>query len=90
MAGNSNSFSIFQIDQKVDEDWPLRLVDHKGQKHTLTLKPGEMLLYESSTVPHARQTPLNGTYFDNLFVHYKPEEKTKIQNPNKIEIKTEL
>ena len=74
----------------MNEDWPLNLVDHKGQKHTLKLKPGEMLLYESNTVPHARQTPFNGTYFDNLFVHYKPEETDNNKGVPGIEIKTEL
>ena len=38
------------------------------------LKPGEMLLYESATVPHGRQIPLQGEYFDNVFVHMYPKE----------------
>ena len=36
------------------------------------LKPGEMLLYESAKVPHGRQFPLEGDYYDNLFVHFRP------------------
>ena len=34
-----------------------------------------MLLYESAKAPHGRQYPLNGDYFDNLFVHYRPAKK---------------
>ena len=34
-----------------------------------------MILYESSKAPHGRQYPLNGAYFDNLFVHYMPAKK---------------
>ena len=67
--------AILQIDQKVNEDWLLRIVDHTGQKHAIALKPGEMVLYESATVPHGRQIPFNGTFYDNLFVHYKLVEK---------------
>ena len=63
--------AILQIDQKVNEDWFLRIVDHFGQKHAIALKPGEMVLYESATLPHGRQVPFNGTFYDNLFVHYK-------------------
>ena len=65
--------AILQIDQKVDKDWPLTIVDHKGNKVKINLKPGEMVLYESATVPHGRQFPLNGDYYDNLFVHMTPE-----------------
>ena len=63
-----------QIDQKVDSDeyWPLLAINHKGEKVKIFLKPGEMLLYESATVPHGRQFPLQGDYFDNLFVHMYP------------------
>ena len=63
---------MIQIDQKVDKDWPLTLIDHEGGKKKVYLKPGEMLLYESAKMPHGRQFPFNGDYFDNLFVHFRP------------------
>ena len=62
---------ILQIDQDVDEEWPLLLVDFEGRKDKVYLKPGEMLLYESAKLMHGRQIPLNGTYFDNMFVHFR-------------------
>ena len=34
------------------------------------LKPGEMVLYESAKVPHGRQFPLEGEYYDNMLVHF--------------------
>ena len=40
--------AILQIDQKVDEDWPLTILDHKGNKVKINLTPGEMILYESA------------------------------------------
>lgn len=70
--------AILQIDQKVDEKWPLNLVDHKGQKKSVSLKPGQMLLYESATVPHGRQFPLNGDFYDNIFVHFAPAKEKMI------------
>ena len=41
-----------------------------GNNVEIFLKPGEMDLYESAVVPHGRQFPFNGDFFDNLFVHY--------------------
>lgn len=67
--------AILQIDQKVDENWPLNLVDHKGQKKSVSLKPGQMLLYESATVPHGRQIPLKGDFYDNIFIHFAPAKE---------------
>ena len=68
-----------EIDQKVDEEWPLTVIDHKMERAKIFLKPGEMLLYESAKMPHGRQFPFNGDYFDNVFVrfsflHYKSME----------------
>ena len=48
------------------------MIDHEGNKEKIILKPGEMLLYESATVPHGRQFPLDGDYFENLFIHFSP------------------
>ena len=31
-----------------------------------------MILYESATVPHGRQFPFEGEYFDNIFIHFMP------------------
>ena len=36
------------------------------------MSPGDLLWYESASVIHGRQWPLNGRSYDNLFVHFKP------------------
>ena len=64
--------AILQIDQKVDEDWPLTIIDNQGNKQKIFLKPGEMLLYESAKVPHGRPFPLKGDFYDNVFIHFQP------------------
>lgn len=64
--------AIINVDQKVNEPWPLQIYDDYGILHEVFLEPGEMLMYESSRLVHGREKPLNGDYFANIFVHYKP------------------
>ena len=66
--------AVLQIDQKVDENWPLHIIDNQGTTHSIFLQPGEMLLYESGAVAHGRQYALNGDYYDNLLVHWTPND----------------
>ena len=70
MFDNSGSNYFFQIDQKVEKDWPFYMIDHSGKSHEVILKPGQMVLYENGLVPHGRQMELEGDYYDNLFVRY--------------------
>jgi hypothetical protein len=49
-----------------------------GNNVEIFLKPGEMALYESAVVPHGRQFPFNGEFYDNLFVHYTLEDENNI------------
>ena len=55
--------------------WPLVIGDHQGETHRISLSPGEMLLYESARLPHGRPDTFTGKYFDNIFVHFKPQSK---------------
>ena len=58
----------------MDREWPLTFIDHKKKKIKIYLKPGEMLLYESAKNWHGRQFPLEGDFFDNVFIHFTPNE----------------
>jgi len=62
---------ILNIDQEVDEDWPLLMEDHHYRQHNIILKPGEMVFYESGRLSHGRPTPLCGDSFTNVFAHFK-------------------
>ena len=64
--------AIINIDQEVSEDWPLVIEDHFYRKHEISLKPGEVLYYESAKLLHGRPTPLNGKSFANIFCHFMP------------------
>ena len=64
--------AILNIHQSVDSDWPLQIFDHDDRLHHIILKPGEMVWYESAKLIHGRSIPLNGTSFENIFIHYVP------------------
>ena len=74
---NSTIVSLFfylKIGQKVDEKWPLTLVDHQNKRKKIFLKPSQMIMFEGSKVLHGRQFPLNGSYYDELVLFFTREE----------------
>lgn len=44
--------AIVNVAQDVDEPWPLEVIGHDGKATNITLKLGEMILYESQSVIH--------------------------------------
>ena len=52
--------AIINVDQDVDEPWPVEVYDHDGNAHNVTMEPGDIVLYESHTVMHGRPAPLKG------------------------------
>lgn len=66
------SSAIINVDQDVDEPWPLEVIGHDGKAHNVTMEPGDMVLYESHSVIHGRPFSLKGRYFANLFIHFEP------------------
>ena len=65
--------AIINIDQDLDESWPLIIEDHFYRKHEVYLEPGEIIFYESARLLHGRPTPLKGRSFANIFCHYTPK-----------------
>jgi hypothetical protein len=64
------SSCIIQVDQDLDEPWPIEVIAHNGKAYNVTMQPGDMVLYESHTVLHGRPFPLIGRNYANVFVHY--------------------
>ena len=62
------SSAIINVDQDVDEPWPLEVIGHDGKAHNVTMVPGDMVLYESHSVLHGRPFPLNGRFMANVFM----------------------
>lgn len=69
---------VLNVDQDVDEDWPLVIEDNYKRIHHVILKPGEMILYEGGRLLHGRPIPLNGRYFANIFCHYRPNDSSSL------------
>ena len=76
------SSSFFQIEQEVVEKWPLTLIDNQNKRKKIFLKAGEMIMFESSSMPLGRQYPLNGTFYDELLVYFPPLNRTEILSHN--------
>lgn len=68
--------AIINVDQEVNEDWPLVIEDNFYRQQQLMLKPGEMVFYEGGRLKHGRPLPLNGKSFANIFCHFKPANYT--------------
>ena len=66
--------AIINVDQHVDSDWPLVIDDNYYRSHEVTLKPGEIILYEGGRLSHGRPHPLDGEFFANIFCHFKPTD----------------
>ncbi len=50
------SSAIINVDQDLDEDWPLEVIGHDGVARNVTMEPGDMILYESHSVLHGEFT----------------------------------
>jgi len=46
------SSAIINVDQDVDEPWPLEVIGHNGVAENVTMLPGDLVLYESHSVIH--------------------------------------
>jgi prolyl 4-hydroxylase len=66
------SSCIINVDQDVDEPWPLEIYDREGRAVNVTMEPGDMVLYESGSLIHGRPFPMKGRYFANIFIHFEP------------------
>jgi len=80
-TGNSHIISaILHIDREnMDKDWPLVIINREGKRENIYMKPGEMVLYESASLPHSREQPLEGDYYTNMFVHFAPPTFDKMK-----------
>ena len=72
IMSNQTRNSSVNVDQNVNEPWPLEVYGHDGYAVNITMEPGDMVLYESHSVIHGRPFPLNGSHYANVFVHFEP------------------
>ena len=65
--------AVINIDQNVNEDWLFVIFDHKNNKHEILMQPQDIVLYEAASCSHSRPKPLNGQFYANVFIHFKPK-----------------
>ena len=74
--------AILQITQDPDiaenNSWALEVIDYTGQRQQIAMKPGQMLLFESSRLVHGRPSVLQGKYYVNSFFYYRPPSGWKV------------
>lgn len=46
------SSAIINVDQELDEPWPLEVIGHDGLAKNITMEPGDLVLYESHSIIH--------------------------------------
>lgn len=74
MATTNVISALINVDQNVSGLWPFEMKDHAGKLHSLHMKPGEVVIYESATCAHQRSHPLpSGGHYTNLFMRFKPK-----------------
>lgn len=66
------SSAIINVDQDLDEPWPIEVIGRDGKAHNITMEPGDMVLYESHSIIHGRPFSLKGRFYANIFIHFEP------------------
>jgi len=66
--------AILQVSQDVDEPWGLQIHNHAGQETEMLLQPRDLVLYESASCIHARETRMRGRHYANAFIHFRPRD----------------
>jgi prolyl 4-hydroxylase len=75
--------AIINVNQDLDEPWPLEVYGRDGIAVNITMVPGDMVLYESHSIIHGRPFPLRGRFMANLFVHFEPlGPKDRLHDPS--------
>lgn len=52
--------------------WPFELQLDDNNIEQIDFQEGEVLLFQSAKLPHARNTALNGNFYANAFMHFRP------------------
>jgi len=53
-----------------DHGWGLNVQNHEGEWFSVDVPVGKMIMFESGTIYHGRLEPFQGTYYDNIYMHY--------------------
>lgn len=77
--------AIINIEQvNIRKPWPLEIKDHEGVFRKVSIKPGQMIFYESARLSHGRPSELDGDRFSSIFIHYRPKEGWNFGVPKRV------
>jgi hypothetical protein len=65
--------AIINLDDTSDKPWELYIEDHSFRPHAITMKYGDIVLYESTTCLHGRPIAFEGDSHRNMYIHFIPE-----------------
>ena len=57
----------------IRQPWALEIYDFADRLHEVIMEPGDIVYYESARCLHGRMKPLEGSFYINLFAHYRPK-----------------
>lgn len=77
------SSCIINVAQDLEEPWILEVIDRDGHAVNVTMEAGDMVLYESGSLIHARPFAMKGEYFANIFIHFEPTGRPLYDFTNK-------
>lgn len=66
------------ICQSDSAKWPIRIQDHVYRWHTTSLRPGQMILFESAKLLHERPQPLGSDRYVSVFSHFLPATQSPV------------
>jgi len=69
------SATISLLRPNATKPWPIETVSWEGKRFRFQHRPGEMLLYESSTRPHGRPYKMEDGVHVGCFVHFSPKDE---------------
>ena len=64
--------AVINVDQELDEDWPIEIEDNYYRTHHIVLRPGEMLFFEGRRLLHGMAATLKGACYADISCTFKP------------------
>ena len=72
--------AVLNVHQAIKEEWPLEILGHDGTEYNVSMKSGDMVLYEGHSVRHGRPYPFQGHHFANVYFHFVPVSASNENN----------
>jgi hypothetical protein len=71
-ATHATSLIVNVAQGGIREPWKIEIYDFAHRLHEIEMHEGDIVYYESARCLHGRMQPLQGSFYVNLFAHYRP------------------